>query len=198
MDAATRTGKRKRRWLRWLLWAVAVVACLGGWSGVVKSATFPRAVAEHPIRTEATVTQSYINGFGGDPGVEYEYRVGRRVFKGSGDGRLGGESMPLQRGERVAIEYAADAPSESCTCDAAREAPSSLRASILLAAALTLPLVVLLWRTVPRLARTRKSWFEPVRGWEWVPFVAGILLALAFGALVLAYILAPSVEGWSG
>ena len=198
MDAATQTGKRKRRWLPWALWAVAVVACLGGWSGVVKSAAFPRAVAEHPIRIEATVTRSYVNGFGGDPGVDYEYRVGGRVYKGSGNGKLGGEPMPLPRGDLVAVEYAANTQSESCTCDAVGEAPRAVRSAILIAAALSLPLAALLWRPVPRLVRTRRSWLVPVRGWDWLPFVGGIVLAFVFGALLLAYFVAPSVEAWGG
>jgi hypothetical protein len=191
-------GRRKRRWPIRLLWVVAAFACLGGVSIVAESATFPRAVAEHPVRTQATVTQSYINGLGGDPGVSYEYRVGGRVYDGSGNGKLGGEPMPIPRGGAVAIEYAATAPSESCTCDAASEAPPSLRSAILMAAALSLPLAALLWRAARRLARTRRSWFVPVRGSEWVPFVGGIVLAAALGALFLAYLVAPAVEKWGG
>jgi hypothetical protein len=197
VNKAAGTAKRRRRWARWVLWALAVLLSIASWSQVAKSATFPRAVAEHPVRTEATVTSLYINGLGGDPGVEYKYSVGGHSFTGSGDGRLGGESMPLQRGEKVAIEYAASQPSESCTCDAAQQAPPSTETSILTAAGLTLPLLVLVGRTVPGLARTRQSWFEPVRGWEWLPFVLGILLAAVVGVLFLAYLIAPSVEGWS-
>jgi len=193
MAGAVEQPRRERRWPRWLLWAVAVLACLGGFSTVVKSATFPRAVAQHPVRVKATVTDSYINGFGGDPGVDYEYRVGGRLYAGSGNGKLGGEPMPLQRGGKVAIEYAADAPAESCTCDAVH-APPSLRSAILIAAVLTLPLVVLLWRRVPRWVGTRHSWFSPpdsVGGW--IGLLLGLLVAIPVGALVLAYFFAPSV-----
>jgi hypothetical protein len=196
-DHATSAVKRKRRWGFLLLWVIAILISIGGWSQLVKSATFPRAVAKHPVRTEATVTSFYINGPGGDPGVEYEYSVNGHLFRGSGDGRLGGEPMPLQRGYKVAVEYAAGQPSESCTCDAVREEPPSIQASFLTAAGLTFPLLVLVLRSAPRLVRTRQSWFVPVRGWNWLPFLLGIILAAAMGALLLAYLLAPAVEGWS-
>src|ERR1700694_5670905 len=142
---------RKRRWLQRLLWSVAVLAFVGGLLGVVKSATFPRAIAEHPVRTEATVKAIYINGLGGDPGVDYRYRVAGRAFTGSGDGKLGHEPLlALHPGDLVAIEYAADAPSKSCTCDAAREVPMSVISAIFLAAVLTLPLAILFSRSMPR------------------------------------------------
>ena len=196
-DNATSRVGRKRLWGFLILWILAILISVGAWSQLVKSATFPRAVANHPVRTEATVRQSYINGLGGDPGVEYEYMVDGRVFTGSGDGRLGGEPMPLKKGAKIAIEYAAGQPSESCTCDASREEPPSVEASSLTAAGLTLPLLVLVSWRVPRLVRSRQSWFVPVRGWDWLSFLLGIILAAAMGALFLAYLLAPAVEGWS-
>lgn len=185
---------RKRRWAKRLLWVVAVLACLGGLSLVVESATFPRAVADHPVRTQATVTQVYINGLGGDPAVDYEYSGAGRTFTGSGNGKLGNEPLlSLHPGDRVAVEYAAGAPAESCTCDAAREAPPSLIASILIAAALTLPVAMLLWRRVPRWMRNRQASFVPVHGFgESVAFLGGILVAIAFGVIALAYFVAPS------
>jgi hypothetical protein len=166
------------------------LACLGGSVGIVKSVTFPRAVAEHPVRTNAVVTQVYINGIGGDPAVDYSYRVNGRVFAGSGDGRLGDEDLlSLHPGDPVAIEYAADAPSESCTCDAVRDAPPSLLASILVAALLTIPLAILVWRRAPWWARTRNEWFVPVRGLgEWAGFLGGILVVV----MPLAYLCASA------
>jgi hypothetical protein len=135
---------RTPRWLGWLLWAVAATTFVGGIYGLFKSATFPRAVGEHPVRTEATVTQSVINGFGGDPSVEYEYRVGGHLYKGEGFGKLGHESILLPRGANVTIEYAADAPSESCTCDAARELPAPVSTAGTTAALLALPLLAMI------------------------------------------------------
>jgi hypothetical protein len=174
--------------LVWLLWAVAIIAFVGGIEGVIKSATFPRALAKHPVRAEATITQAYINGLGGDPGFDYEYRVGGRMFSGSAGGSH-------QTGETVPIEYAATEPSQSCSCNAAHDAPGSVASAIWLAGFLTLPLVgMLLWRVPPRI-RTRHDWFVPVHGLgEWVGFLGGVVVALAFGAFALAYVFAFAVE----
>jgi hypothetical protein len=96
----------------------------------------------------------------------------------------------------VAIEYAAEVPSQSCTCDAVREMPPSTTAAILLAAVLTLPLTILSSRSVTRWRLNRASWFEPVHGFgEWVGFLGGILVAVLFVLVVLAYLIAPSVGG---
>jgi len=159
--------------------------------------TFPYAVAKHPVRIEATVTESYINGLGGDPRVDYKYRVAGRLYTGSGDGKLGHESLlDLHPGDPVAIEYAAEVPSESCTCDAAREKPPSTTTTILLAVVLSLPLMVLLSRSVKRWRLNRVLWFEPVHGFgEWVGFLGGILVAVLFVLVALAYLIAPSVGG---
>jgi hypothetical protein len=131
---------------------------------------------------------SYINGLGGDPGFDYEYRVQGHLFTGSGVGEP-------TRGETVAVEYAADAPSESCFCAAARDAPESLESAFFLACVLTLPLVFLLFRAMPRVERTRRSWFVRVHGFgEWAGFLMGILVAVAFGAYLLADFLAVALE----
>jgi len=187
------TSGRKRRWTTRVVWVVAVIACLAGLSELIKSATFPRAVAKHPVRTEATVTDVYINGLGGDAAVDYRYQAAGHIYSGSGNGQLGHEELlSLRPGDRVAIEYAARVPSESCTCDAASELPPSVPLSILIAALLTLPVAVLLWRSVPRWYRTRASWFVPVHGvGEWVGFLGGVVCVL----IVLAYLFAPSVGG---
>jgi hypothetical protein len=162
-----------------------VLGCLGGITVVVESATYPRAVAAHPVRAQATVTQAYINGPGGDPGVDYEYRARGHMFTGSGTGKLGHEDLAsLRPGDTVAIEYAAGQPSQSCTCDATGEAPPSVPSSVLIAAVLTIPLALLVGRGVPRWRRTRGEWFVPVHGiGEWVGFIGGVVV----GALALFY-----------
>jgi hypothetical protein len=189
--------QQERRWGKRLLWAAAVLACLIGLSQLVKNATFPHAIAEHPVRANATVTAVYINGLGGDPRVDYRYVVAGNTNTGSGDGKLGNEPLlRLHPGDPVAIEYAGQAPSESCTCDAASEAPPSPTMAALIAALLGLPLAVLLWRATPRWVANRHSWFAPARGF-------GERLALALGLLVagfvivvgLAYFIAPAVGG---
>jgi Protein of unknown function (DUF3592) len=183
--------------MSWVLWLAAVFACVAGLSGVVKSVTFPRVIAEHPVRTEATVTEVYINGLGGDPAIDYRYQAAGHEYSGSGNGGAGHEDLlSLRAGDRVAIEYAGGAPSRSCTCNAASELPVSVPTAILVAAILTLPLAVLFSRSVPRWHRSRRSWFVPVRGFgEWVGFLAGILIAIAFLLVAVAYFIAPSVGG---
>jgi hypothetical protein len=187
--------RRKRRWPTWVLWAVAVFACLAGLGEVIKSATFPRAIAEHPVRTEATITAVYINGLGGDPAADYRYTVRGHLHTGSGNGGLGHEDLlRLQPGDQVAIDYAAHAPSESCTCDAASELPVSVPTAIAVAGILALPFLVLMYRSVPRWRRDHRSWFVPVHGFgEWVGFLGGILAAIAFLLIMLAYFVAASV-----
>jgi hypothetical protein len=190
-------GRRKTRALRALLWTVAVLACASALLAVVQSLTFPFAVAKHPVRTEATITSVYINGLGGDPRVDYRYRVADRLYTGSGDGKLGDEPLlNLHPGDRVAIEYAANAPSESCTCDAVRERPAATTVTIPLAVVLSLPLTILMGRSVKRWRLNRALWFRPVRGFgAWIGFVGGILVAVAFVLVALAYLIAPSVGG---
>ena len=187
---------RGSRWLSALLWAVAVLAFLGGLTEVVHSVSFPRAIASHPVRTEATVTERYINGLGGDPGVSYRYRVADHEYTGSGNGQLGPEPVSdLRPGDPVAIEYAAGDPGESCTCDAARDAPESTGSAAVLAGVLSLPLVILLARRVRRVSLVRPSWFHPVHGvGEWVGFLGGLAVALLFLFFMALYFLAAAVE----
>lgn len=181
----------------WALWAVAVFASVAGLAQLVKSVTFPRVIAEHPVRTEATVTAVYINGLGGDTAVDYRYTVAGHVHTGSGNGGLGDEDLSsLRPGDRVAIEYAARSPSQSCSCDAVHELPVSIPIASLAAAILALPLAFLLVRSVPRWYRKRRSWFAPVHGLgEWIGFVGGILVAIAFLLITFAYFVASSVGG---
>jgi uncharacterized RDD family membrane protein YckC len=143
------SAARPRRWPTALGWVVAVLVCVGGWGSVFQSAAFPSAIATHPVRTTAAVTDVYINGLGGDPGLDYRYRVSGRTYTGSGDGSLGGVTpTDMKAGDPVAIEYAANAPSESCTCDAVRDQPSSVPATALLAVLLSIPVAWLVRRRV--------------------------------------------------
>ena len=81
-----------------------------------------RELRSHPVRATAKVTDVYIDGFGGDPTVDYRFEVDGNSYTGSGTGgELGnGDVLRLNPGEHVAVEYAAGHPSASCTCDAAR------------------------------------------------------------------------------
>jgi hypothetical protein len=60
----------------------------------------------------------------------------------------------MRPGDPVAIEYAADAPSESCTCDAVAKQPGSTAENAIAAALLCVPLCALfIWRWARRRAR---------------------------------------------
>jgi hypothetical protein len=119
-------------------WVVAVSCFLGGAGSAFSALTFPQALAQHPIPATATVTDHFIDGFGGDPNVDYRYTVQGRTYTGYGIGGLGGRfALDLHVGDPVAIVYARDSPGASCTCDPAavptgcisRLTPSSWRLS---------------------------------------------------------------------
>ena len=150
---------RRRRWVIPLMWGVAIFCALAAVDSVWHLLTFPTAIAEHPVRAEGTVTANIINGFGGDPALQYRYTVAGRTYKGEGKGELGHQSPESMRhGDPVAIEYAANAPSESCTCDAVATQPGSTASTVVIAALLCVPLSILLVRRWARpRARTDES-----------------------------------------
>ena len=80
----------------------------------------PDALRRQPLNAQASVTDIYIDGFGGDPTVDYRFLMEGRTYEGSGTGgQLGnGDVLKLQVGDSVAIQYAATDPSLSCTCSA--------------------------------------------------------------------------------
>lgn len=134
----------RHRWRRGLVWILAAFAAVGGVGLVYRSAAVPREVASDPVRVEAQVSDVYINGFGGDPGVDYRYRAAGREYSGSGDGALGQENLlDLHPGDPVAIEYARGDPSRSCTCNARSDQPVSMPAAIAIAVVLLAPLAAL-------------------------------------------------------
>jgi hypothetical protein len=85
-------------------------------ASVVSTPAFRR----DPVNALATVTNVYINGFGGDPTLDYRFDVDGQTYTGSGTGgELGnGNVLELKPGSAVAIQYAASDPAISCTCDA--------------------------------------------------------------------------------
>ncbi len=147
------------RWRRWVtrpVWGVAIFCALCAVVVIWHQLTFPTAVAKHPVRAEGTVTASIINGLGGDPAVEYRYTVAGRTYNGEGNGELGHQRPESMRpGDPVAIEYAADAPSESCTCNAVAKQPGSTAANVIIAVVLCAPLGILFSR---RWAGRRVRW----------------------------------------
>ena len=147
----------RRRWVTRVVWGVAIFCALCAVAVIWHQLTFPTAIAKHPVRADGIVTASIINDwFGGDPAVEYRYTVAGRTYKGEGNGELGHQRPEFMRaGDPVAIEYAADAPSESCTCDAVAKQPGSAAANVIAAALLCVPLCFLLIR---QRIRRRTRW----------------------------------------
>jgi len=184
------------RWVAGLIWAVLLVSVLIGLSGLVSSATFPRAIASHPIRTKATVSAVYMGGFTPDPSYDYSYQVQGVEYTGSGDSNLGVVPVTdLRPGDQVTVEYAAAAPSESCSCDAVRDAPASTLSAAILAAALSLPLLLrVAWRVRTRGFGLPQS-FVRVRGFgEWVAFVVGLAIAVLFAIVFVAYCVSNTIQ----
>jgi hypothetical protein len=136
-------------------WVLAVVCCLGSAYAAVTTLTFPQTLAQHPIPATATVTGHFIDGFGGDPNVDYTYTVQGRTYKGYGTGALGGTpALDLHDRDPVAIMYARDSPGASCTCD-----PSGRhdQAYLALDAIFMAPLVALTYGTVGRRRARRRQ-----------------------------------------
>jgi hypothetical protein len=129
-------------------WILAVPCFLGGAGAAFATLTFPQALAQHPIPATATVTDHFIDGFGGDPNVNYRYSVKGRTYNGYGTGALGGTyALDLHVGDPVPIVYARDSPGASCTCDPSGR---SGRAYLPLDAVFMAPLFALIFGTVRR------------------------------------------------
>lgn len=140
-------------------WVLASIASLAGVVTFINAVTFSGALADDPVRATATVTSVYINGFGGDPTVDYRYTVAGRTHHGSGRGELGHEDvLSLDPGDRVAINYARYAPSHSCTCKPGDEPHGTATAAGSLL--LVLPMLWMLWRERRRARKIRQRTFE--------------------------------------
>ena len=98
---------------------IAAFAAIGGIDALLHGPG-PDALREEPVDANARVTDVYVDGFGGDPTVAYEFEVDGQAYNGSGTGgQLGnGDVLKLSVGDPVAIQYAARDPSLSCTCNA--------------------------------------------------------------------------------
>ncbi|MEY2474218.1 MAG: hypothetical protein QOK28_3547 [Actinomycetota bacterium] len=125
------------------MWIVAAIAFVSSVWSVVAMATFPSALARDPVRANGEVTSTFINGFGGDPAVNYRYAVNNHVYSGwgTGDGINHGNLLSLKRGALITIRYARTDPSKSCFCDPAAESASVGRYAFASAFALPLPLL---------------------------------------------------------
>jgi hypothetical protein len=131
----------RSKWIRLPVWIVAVLIAISAVASTL-DVRYDDALRANPVATEATVTDVYINGFGGDPAVDYRYKVGQQTFTGSGNAQLDqGGALALKDGDNIHIRYAAAKPSVSCTCDPAGE-------SGLWGLAFVLPLAVLIFATI--------------------------------------------------
>jgi hypothetical protein len=116
---------RNRR-VRLTLFVVALIvsglSTLGGLLAGWAAWTFPSDLARHPVVATAVVTDSFINGFGGDPAVEYTYSVNGRSYHGWGESVPGKRNLlSVTPGTVIPIRYALTDPSHSCTCNPAEE-----------------------------------------------------------------------------
>ena len=145
---------RLRRAGRVVGWLVAAFAFVGGVANVWSMARFPAALSQAPVIAQARVTDSFINGFGGDPAVNYEYWVDgtRYVGWGTQDDRHR-DLLSLQAGATVTIRYARATPSSSCMCNPSAEKGDAVAFAV--DAAFIAPLPILLFRTRQRRRRGR-------------------------------------------
>lgn len=92
---------------------------------IAYSLTFPSDLAQHATHSvagTAVVVDSFINGFGGDPAVDCSCTVDGHFYNGWGE-RVPGDPnlLSVRPGTVVPIQYAANHPDQSCTCDAAHQ-----------------------------------------------------------------------------
>jgi hypothetical protein len=92
------------------------LAIVGAWQAF--ETTFNPAVAairQHPVAVTGTVVEVVIDGFGGDPALDYTYSVGGQRFHGHDVGSYRtGNVLEKKPGDHVPVEYAAAMPEVSC------------------------------------------------------------------------------------
>ncbi|HEY4844051.1 MAG TPA: hypothetical protein VII89_00010 [Candidatus Dormibacteraeota bacterium] len=95
---------------------VVSLAIIGAWQAFESS--FNPAVAairEHPVQATGRVEEVVIDGFGGDPAVDYTYIVAGRTFHGHDVGSSAtGNVLEKNPGDPIPIQFAATIPSVSC------------------------------------------------------------------------------------
>jgi hypothetical protein len=152
--ADPKRASRRRRVAIWVGRVTAAFAFLGGAWAAFAAASFPSALAHDPVRVQGTVTDTFINGFGGDPAVDYRYSVAGRSYRGWGTGGSGyPDLLSLKPGDGIQVFYARGAPSKSCACNPSDEAASL--GGYLVDGAFTLPLPILIARAIQRRHRHR-------------------------------------------
>lgn len=104
----------------WMGVAGILPALVGGCAGLNDMAygDIVTDVQHHAATTQASVTDTSVNGFGGDPLIDYHFRLGSIAYRGSGpDGKLGNPlTSELHPGDVVTVRYSSLNPRHSCTC----------------------------------------------------------------------------------
>ena len=89
---------------------------VGGWQAFESLSNPPvAAIRQHPVATTGTVVEAVIDGFGGDPAVDYTYIVAGQSFRGhdvASDAT--GNVLDKKPGDAMPIQYAATMPEVSC------------------------------------------------------------------------------------
>ena len=76
------------------------------------------AIRQHPVSATGTVVQVVIDGFGGDPAVDYTYTVAGSSYRGHDIGSDAiGEVLDKEPGDPIPIQYAATMPGISCVAE---------------------------------------------------------------------------------
>jgi hypothetical protein len=95
---------------------VVTLAIVWAWQGF-ESITNPAvaAIRQHPVPATGTVVEPVIDGFGGDPAVEYTYVVAGHKFRGHDlASEATGNVLDKKPGDPIPIQYAASMPEVSC------------------------------------------------------------------------------------
>ncbi len=152
ISAAMGVPRRSRVALLIAALAVAGLCFVAGLETVWGSLTFPSALARHPVTATATVVDTFINGFGGDPAVDYSYTVNGQSYRGWGERDPGHpDLLSVKPGTPIPIEYAQAKPADSCTCNAAQHGHST--PGVVEGAAVMVPLPALVFGLVLRRRR---------------------------------------------
>src|SRR5205823_8974814 len=97
-------------------WFVISFVIVGTWQAF-ESISNPAvaAIRQHPVAATGTVLEPVIDGFGGDPAVDYTYMVAGRTFRGHDVGsNATGNVLEKRPGDPIPIRYAATMPEVSC------------------------------------------------------------------------------------
>jgi hypothetical protein len=108
---------------------VITLVIVGAWQAF-ESVANPAvaAIRQHPVATTGTVVEAVIDGFGGDPAVDYTYIVAGQSFRGHDvASEATGNVLDKKPGDPIPIQYAATMPEVSCVAGST-DCPNSIYA----------------------------------------------------------------------